>query len=57
MTDLLSIFIAQLNPTVGDIAGNLAELRDARARGERLGADLVVTPSSSSPAIRPRIWC
>jgi NAD+ synthase len=44
MTDRLSIAIAQLDPTVGDIAGNLAKLRTARAEAARLGADLVVAP-------------
>ncbi len=44
MTNHLAIAIAQLNPTVGDIAGNIAKLRWARAEGERLGADLVIAP-------------
>ena len=42
MTDRLAIAIAQLNPTVGDIAGNLAKLRRARAEAAGQGADLVV---------------
>ena len=42
MTDSLRIALAQLNPTVGDIAGNLARARKARARAADLGADLVV---------------
>ncbi|HYM03750.1 MAG TPA: NAD+ synthase [Stellaceae bacterium] len=42
MTDRLAIAIAQLNPTVGDIAGNIAKLRHAREEGARLGADLVI---------------
>jgi NAD+ synthase len=42
MTDRLTIAIAQINPTVGDVAGNVARLRAARAEAERLGADLVV---------------
>ncbi|HUK58166.1 MAG TPA: NAD+ synthase [Stellaceae bacterium] len=42
MTDRLSIAIAQLDPTVGDIAGNIAKLDAARAEGARLGVDLVV---------------
>jgi NAD+ synthase len=42
MTDRLSIAIAQLDPTVGNIAGNLAKLRLAREEAARLGADLVV---------------
>jgi NAD+ synthase len=42
MTDQLSIALAQLNPTVGDIAGNAAKLRSARAEAAKLGADLLV---------------
>jgi NAD+ synthase len=42
MTDRLAIAIAQLNPVVGDMTGNAAKLRAARAEAERLGADLVV---------------
>ena len=38
----LSIAFAQLNPTVGDVAGNLARVRRARDRAAELGADLVV---------------
>ena len=32
MSDTLVIGLAQINPTVGDIAGNLAKIREARAR-------------------------
>ncbi|MBT9292535.1 NAD+ synthase [Prosthecodimorpha staleyi] len=42
MTDRLKIAIAQLNPTVGDIAGNLVKARRGRAEAVALGADLVV---------------
>ncbi|HKH73839.1 MAG TPA: NAD+ synthase [Vicinamibacterales bacterium] len=38
----LTIALAQLNPTVGDVAGNLARVRHARDRAAELGADLVV---------------
>ena len=38
----LSIAIAQLNPVVGDIAGNLAKARAARAEAAKQGADLIV---------------
>jgi hypothetical protein len=41
-TDILRIAVAQLNPTVGDIAGNLAKAREARADAARQGADLVL---------------
>jgi NAD+ synthase len=40
--DILRIAVAQLNPVVGDIAGNLAKARDARADAARHGADLVL---------------
>ena len=42
MTDSLSIFIAQLDPTVGDIAGNLGRLRDAWREAKTSHADLLV---------------
>jgi len=38
------ITLAQLNPTVGDVAGNAAKARAARAQGRADGADLVVLP-------------
>src|SRR5882724_2050155 len=42
MTDQLVTAIAQLNPTLGDVAGNIAKLRRAREEAASLGADLVV---------------
>ncbi len=42
MADALKIALAQCNPTMGDIAGNLALLRKARAEAAAAGADLVV---------------
>jgi NAD+ synthase len=42
MTDTLKICLAQLNPTLGDIAGNLAKIRAARAEAAVQGADLLV---------------
>ena len=39
-----SITLAQLNPTVGDVAGNADKVRAAHARGRADGADLVVLP-------------
>ncbi|HHZ09457.1 MAG TPA: NAD+ synthase [Rhizobiales bacterium] len=42
--DILRIAVAQLNPTVGDVAGNLAKAREARAEAARHGADLVLYP-------------
>ena len=40
--DTLRIAMAQLNPIVGDVAGNLAKAREARADAARQGADLVL---------------
>ena len=42
MTDSLKIFLAQPNPTVGDITGNVALIREYRAAAAEDGADLVV---------------
>jgi NAD+ synthase len=44
MQDKLILALAQLNPTVGDIAGNMAKLREARKKAADEGADLVMTP-------------
>src|SRR5215831_21072067 len=41
-TDQFAITLAQLNPTVGDVEGNMAKARTARARAAADGADLVV---------------
>jgi NAD+ synthase len=38
----LKIALAQLNPIVGDVAGNEAKARVARAEAARLGADIVM---------------
>ena len=38
----LRIAVAQLNPVVGDIAGNLAKAREARAEAARQGAELLL---------------
>ena len=40
----LAIAVAQLNPTVGDIAGNAEKVRRARVIAAAQGADLVVFP-------------
>ncbi|MDF3060347.1 MAG: synthetase [Microvirga sp.] len=40
----LRIALAQLNPTVGDVAGNAAKMREARLEAARLSADVVMFP-------------
>ncbi len=42
MTDHIAIALAQVNPVVGDVDGNLARLREARREAAEMGADLVV---------------
>jgi NAD+ synthase len=41
MTDMLRIAVAQLNPVVGDLAGNAAKARAARSEAARMGADIL----------------
>jgi len=42
MTDSLAIALAQINPIVGDVGGNVERLSKARAEASDRGADLVV---------------
>jgi len=42
--DSLKIALAQLNPTVGDVAGNAEKVRRARDQAAAMGADLVAFP-------------
>ena len=44
MADRFRITLAQLNPTVGDIAGNAAKARTAWEEGRKAGAQLVALP-------------
>ena len=44
MADHFRITLAQLNPTVGDIAGNMAKAVSAWQQGRDAGADLVALP-------------
>jgi len=50
----MRIALAQLNPTVGDLAGNARRILDAYHRAADLGADLVVTPELSLLGYPPR---
>src|SRR6201989_2401306 len=42
--DSLKIALAQLNPIVGDVAGNADKVRRAREQAASLGADVVAFP-------------
>jgi NAD+ synthase len=44
MVKVLKIASAQLNPTVGDLAGNMAKARGAYERAKGEGADILVLP-------------
>ncbi|MFD3190479.1 NAD+ synthase [Sedimentitalea sp. HM32M-2] len=44
MADRFRVTLAQLNPVVGDLAGNAAQARDAWRQGRAAGADLVALP-------------
>ena len=44
MKHILKIASAQLNPIVGDLAGNMAKAREAYARAKDEGADILVLP-------------
>jgi NAD+ synthetase len=50
----MRIALAQLNTTVGDIAGNEAKILAAYQRGVAAGADLVVTPELALTGYPPR---
>ena len=44
MSNSLALAYAQLNPTVGDVAGNVQLVLGARAQAQAAGADLVICP-------------
>ena len=44
MTDKLTIVLAQLNQSVGDLSGNAAQMLAARERARGTGADMIVFP-------------
>lgn len=47
MTDTLSIYLVQMNPTVGGLEKNAARIAEAYQRGSDAGGDLVLTPELS----------
>ncbi|MGH6720111.1 MAG: NAD+ synthase, partial [Alphaproteobacteria bacterium] len=53
MSAALRIALAQCNPTVGDIAGNVNRVKDARARAHAEGADLVIASELVVPGYPP----
>ena len=53
MAKKFRIALAQLNPVVGDIEGNIAILREARRSAAEQGADLVITGELSVTGYPP----
>lgn len=49
----MRLTLAQINPTIGDISGNIALMDRAAEQAEREGADLVVFPELSLTAYYP----
>ena len=47
------IALAQLNPIVGDMGGNVAQIREIRSRAAREGVDLVVSGELSITGYPP----
>jgi NAD+ synthase (glutamine-hydrolysing) len=52
--EAMKIALAQLNPTIGDIPGNLRKILEAYHRAAALGADVVVTPELSLIGYPPK---
>lgn len=50
----MKIALAQINPTVGDISGNVHRIRQVLSRAAKQGADLVVYPELSLTGYPPR---
>ncbi len=50
----MKIALLQINPTVGDVAGNAQLIADAAARAKQSGADLAVTPELALAGYLPR---
>ena len=53
MTATLAIALAQINPVVGDVKGNVERIRRARAEAAGQGADLVVFPELCVAGYQP----
>src|SRR5215813_5742496 len=49
----IRIALAQINPTVGDLAGNTALVLDYLERAREIGADLVAFPELALPGYPP----
>lgn len=50
----MRIALAQLNPTIGDISGNVAKIRASAARAREKGAGLLILPEMALTGYPPR---
>ena len=50
----MKCLLAQVNPTIGDFAGNVAKIMEAYGQGIRAGADLVICPEMVLTGYPPR---
>src|SRR3954468_5060255 len=50
----MKVGFAQLNPTVGDLKGNVEKIIQAYERLDKAGADLILTPELSIPGYPPQ---
>src|SRR5260370_28962606 len=50
----MKVALAQINTTVGDLAGNEAKIAAAYQRGAQAGADLVIFPELATTGYPPR---
>lgn len=50
----MKIVMGQINPTVGDIVGNMEKILDYTERSRRIGADLIMFPELSLVGYPPR---
>jgi NAD+ synthase (glutamine-hydrolysing) len=50
----MKVALAQINPTVGDFAGNEAKILSAYRRGVELGVEMVLCPELSVTGYPPR---
>jgi NAD+ synthase len=54
MADRFRLTLAQLNPVVGDLAGNAARARDAWAQARAAGADMLALPEMFLVGYQPQ---
>jgi len=50
----LRVALAQINPTVGDLAGNAGLIADSVKSAQAQGANLIVFPEMSGPRSKKR---